>query len=119
MTDTSNPIEVLRDELRRVAAERDWQRFHSPKNLAMALNVEAAELLELFLWKPEATSTILDDEDMARVREELADVMLYLVRLADQLDVDLLVAAEAKLLLNADRYPIERSFGSSKKYTDL
>jgi NTP pyrophosphatase (non-canonical NTP hydrolase) len=118
-TDTGNPIERLRDELRRFAAERDWQQFHSPKNLAMALSVEAAELLELFLWKPESPSKVLENEERARIREELADVMLYLVRLADQLDIDLLAAADDKLRLNADKYPVERSYGSSKKYTDL
>lgn len=73
-TNASNPIERLRDELRRFAAERDWQQFHSPKNLAMALSVETVELLELFLWKPEAPSKSLEDTERARIREELADL---------------------------------------------
>lgn len=85
----------------------------------MALSVEAAELLELFQWKSEAASSALDDEEKSRIREELADVLLYLVRLADQLDVDLIAAAIHKLRINADKYPVDRSFGSSKKYTEL
>jgi len=119
MKTTHDGIEQLRDDLRKFAADRNWQQFHSPKNLAMALSVEAAELLELFLWKSETASIVLEDSEKSRVREELADVLLYLVRLADQLDVDLVASANHKLKINADKYPVERSFGSSKKYTDL
>mgnify|MGYP003394340895 FL=1 len=114
-----DPIEKLRDELRRFATDRDWQQFHSPKNLAMALSVEAAELLELFQWKSESESGALSATDLARAREELADVLLYLVRLADQLGIDLLDAARHKLQLNAEKYPVDRSYGSNKKYSDL
>ena len=82
-------LESLREDLRRFAAEREWDQFHSPKNLAMALSVEAAELLEHFQWLKEEESRLLPQAQLAKVREELADVFLYLIRLADKLGVDL------------------------------
>jgi dCTP diphosphatase len=109
----------LRDDLRTFAAERDWDQFHSPKNLAAALSVEAAELLEHFQWLSEADSRRLAPEQIEPVQQELADVLLYLVRLADKLDVDLVAAAKAKLALNALKYPVEKARGSSRKYTDF
>jgi len=109
----------IRDDLRRFAAERDWEQFHSPKNLAIALNVEAAELLEHFQWLADELSTKFPPEKIAKVREEMADVLLYLVRLADKLDVDLLAAAEDKIELNAKRYPVDKARGISRKYTEL
>lgn len=109
----------LRCSLRRFAAERDWDQYHSPKNLAIALSVEAAELLEPFQWLSDESSKMLSPEQAAKVREEIADVFLYLVRLADRLDVDLLQAAEEKMALNASRYPADKSRGSNKKYTEL
>jgi len=112
-------LDELRDELRKFADERDWQQFHSPKNLAMALSVEAAELLELFQWKTEDETRALNDADRARAREEIADVFLYLISLADQLGIDLAAAANHKLGANAEKYPIAKSFGTSKKYTEL
>ena len=112
-------LEVLRDALRRFASDRDWNQFHSPKNLAIALNVEAAELLEHFQWMSEAESIGLDPEQQAKVREEAADVLLYLIRLADKLGIDLIAAASEKIALNANKYPVEKARGSSKKYTEL
>jgi len=109
----------LRDALRQFADARDWDQFHSPKNLASALAVEAAELLERFQWLTEDQSRRLPPEELARVREELADVLNYLVRLADKLDVDLLQAAHDKIQLNAQKYPIDRARGSARKYSDL
>jgi NTP pyrophosphatase (non-canonical NTP hydrolase) len=111
-------IQSLTESLRRFAAERDWEQFHSPKNLAAALTVEAAELLEQFQWLTEAQSHRLDDAKLAAVRQELADVFLYLLQLADKLDVDLAAAAQEKLVLNAQKYPVERSRGSSRKYDE-
>lgn len=112
-------LEALRDELRKFASDRDWNQFHSPKNLAIALNVEAAELLEHFQWISEAASSALNTEQRTKVREEAADVLLYLIRLADKLDIDLLAAASEKIAVNAKKYPVEMSRGSSKKYTEL
>ena len=111
-------LDELRSALRQFAAERDWNQFHSPKNLAMALTVETAELLEHFQWLNEGTAAELPLEKQAQVREELADVFLYLVRLADKLEVDLMQAAREKLEVNARKYPAEQVRGSSKKYTE-
>jgi dCTP diphosphatase len=113
-----DPLLELRDRLRAFAAERDWEQFHSPKNLAIALSVEAAELLEHFQWLREDGSQRLPAADRARVREELADVLLYLVRLSDRLGIDLVAAARDKIVLNARKYPADKVRGSSRKYTD-
>ena len=111
-----DPLLELRDELRRFAAERDWDQFHSPRNLAAALSVEAAELLEPFQWLSDEQSCDLPPETRAAVEQELADVLLYLVRLADRLDVDLVAAAHAKIAHNAVKYPVDKARGSSRKY---
>lgn len=111
-------LDDLRSALRQFAAERDWDQFHSPKNLAMALTVETAELLEHFQWLNEGTAAELPLAKQAQIEEELADVLLYLVRLADKLGVDLLEAARRKLEVNARKYPAEQVRGSSKKYTE-
>jgi NTP pyrophosphatase (non-canonical NTP hydrolase) len=108
----------LRDALRQFAAERDWDQFHSPKNLATALSVEASELLEHFQWLTEAQSSRLPPEKLDEVRDEMADVLLYLVRLADKLEVDLLDAAAKKIAKNARKYPANQVRGSMKKYSD-
>jgi NTP pyrophosphatase (non-canonical NTP hydrolase) len=115
----TDPLRDLRDELRVFAAERDWDQFHSPRNLATALAVEAAELLEPFQWLTEEQSRSLPPEARAAVEEELADVLLYLVRLADKLDVELVAAARAKIVRNAEKYPVEKARGSSRKYDAL
>ncbi len=112
-------LAALRDALRRFAADRDWNKFHSPKNLASALAVESAELLEHFQWLTEEESAALDEPARARVSEELADVLLYLIRLADRLDVDLMAAARAKIGRNAEKYPIEKARGVARKYNEL
>jgi NTP pyrophosphatase (non-canonical NTP hydrolase) len=106
----------LKARLRRFADARDWGQFHSPKNLAMALLVEAGELAEHFQWLTQAQSAALAPQQLAAVRAELADVLNYLVRLADVLNVDLLAAAGDKLVLNEQRYPVERVRGSARKY---
>jgi len=109
----------LRDALRAFAAARDWDQFHSPRNLATALAVEAAELLEPFQWLTDEQSRNLPPPTRAAVAEEIADVLLYLVRLADQLDIDLEQAAVGKIVRNAEKYPVEKAKGSSRKYSDL
>ncbi|MSQ91907.1 MAG: nucleotide pyrophosphohydrolase [Gammaproteobacteria bacterium] len=108
----------LKERLRVFVAERDWDQFHSPKNLAMALSVEAAELVELFQWLTEAESTALDADRRWRAADELADVLVYLVRIADRLDIDLLQAAGEKLERNAVKYPVERVRGQARKYDE-
>ena len=115
----TDPLVTLRDALRVFAAERDWDQFHSPRNLAAALAVEAAELLEPFQWLTDEQSRELSTEARAAVEQEMADVLLYLVRLADKLGVDLEQAARAKIALNAEKYPVDRARGSSRKYDEL
>lgn len=108
---------ILRDKLRAFADARDWDQFHSPKNLSMALMVEAAELMEHFQWLTEAQSAELPPDDKQAVSEELADILLYLVRLSDKLGIDLQEAALLKLGKNAAKYPAEQVRGSAKKYS--
>ena len=117
--DASDDLSSLKAALRRFASERDWDQFHSPKNLAIAVSCEAAELLEIFQWISDDGSRALSPDQIARVREEMADILLYLIRLADGLDVDLLAAARDKLALNSQKYPIDKARGSSRKYTEL
>ncbi|MEO5695087.1 MAG: nucleotide pyrophosphohydrolase [Usitatibacter sp.] len=114
-----NDLQSLRDQLRQFAAEREWDQFHSPKNLAMALSVEASELLEAFQWLTEEQSKALAPEVKAEVAAEAADVLLYLVRLCDKLDIDLPAEAHAKMRRNAEKYPVEKSRGNNTKYTKL
>lgn len=104
--------------LRAFAEARDWQQFHSPKNLAMALVVEAGEVVEHFQWLREDESAALEPERKAAVAAELADVLAYLVRLADTLGIDLLDAAAAKLVRNEERYPADKVRGSARKYSE-
>jgi dCTP diphosphatase len=112
-------LESLTAALRRFAAERDWDQFHSPKNLAAALTVEAAELLEQFQWLTEEQSRNITGDKRIAVGHELADVLLYLLQLADKLQIDLVSAAQQKLELNASKYPVAQARGSSKKYSEL
>jgi len=120
LIDSAKPtLESLRDALRAFADARDWNQFHSPKNLAMALSGEAGELLEIFQWLTEEQSRRLDAQAKSAASEEMADVLLYLIRLADKLDVDLLDAARRKLAKNAQKYPVDKARGHARKYTDL
>jgi len=114
MTDhNSDSLEQLRRQLAAFAVRRDWEKFHSPKNLAMALIAEAAELVEHFQWLSEDESRRLGADKMAEVRLELADILIYLIRTADQLNVDLIAAAGDKIALNERRYPIEKVRGKA------
>jgi len=108
----------LTAQIRGFADARDWQQFHSPKNLAAAMTVEAGEVLEHFQWLTEAESESLSVEKRSEVELELADVLIYLVRLADRLGVDLIAAAARKVAINAEKYPVEQAKGSNRKYTD-
>ena len=109
----------LRDAMRRFAAERAWERFHTPKNLAMALSGEAGELIEHFQWLTAEESASLPAPVREEVALEMADVLLYLVRLGDVLDIDLAEAARRKIAINAGRYPVERVRGRAVKYDRL
>ena len=104
---SSDGLEQLRIRLAEFADARDWDRFHAPKNLAMALIAEAAELVEHFQWLTEAESRNLDQQQLDDVRLELADILIFLIRIADKLDVDLVQAARDKIVINEQRYPAD------------
>jgi len=110
-------IEKYSERLRKFAEERDWDQFHSPKNISIALSVEASELLEHFQWLTEKQSSNLEQAVLSEVAKEIADVQIYLIRLADILGVDIEVAVNAKLDENERKYPSDKVRGSAKKYT--
>ena len=114
-------IDELTARIRAFARERDWEQFHAPKNLAMALAAEAGELLEPFLWcESNASRKLCDDPDKrAAIAEELADVLIYALRLADVAGIDPVEAILAKLCRNEERYPVEKAKGNSAKYDEL
>ena len=112
-------MENLRLVLREFVSERDWEQFHNPKNLAMALAIEAAELMEPFQWLSEEQSKVLSPKAKAAVEDELADVFIYLVRLSDVLGVDLMKEALRKIERNREKYPVEKVRGRAVKYTEL
>jgi len=111
-------IEKLQRRLQAFADARDWNQFHSPKNLSMALVVEAAELAEHFQWLTQEESARLPAERLEKVGEELADIFVYLVRLADRLGIDLPAAVDRKIELNEKKYPADRVRGSARKYDE-
>jgi len=111
-------LEQIKTRLREFAKERDWDQFHSPKNLAMALIVEAAVLIEHFQWLTEEQSQTLPPDKLAEVEQEIADIQIYLIRLADKLGVDMEKAVNAKIELNEKKYPADKVRGSAVKYND-
>jgi len=113
----SSDLTELRDIIRQFSRERDWLRFHTPKNLTMALSVEVAELMEHFQWLPTGADSELDEAARTGVRHEMADVMVYLIQLADHLGVDLRAAVLEKMELNREKYPVDQARGSARKYT--
>lgn len=115
----SEDIGELQAALRRFADARDWGQFHSPKNLAVSLSLEAAEVLEHFQWLTDEQSRSLDEARRQAVAHEIADVLLYLLQLSDRLGIDPMQAAREKLALNAERYPADKARGTSRKYTEL
>ena len=112
-------MEEIKLRLRKFAKQRDWDQFHSPKNLSMALSAEVAEIVEHFQWLTEQQSNNLSRDKLEEVETELADTLIYLIRLADKLGIDLLAAAQRKIEVNARKYPIEKVKGIAKKYTEL
>ena len=119
MTKTTDSLETLRVQLAQFAAERDWEQFHNPKNLAMAVAGEAGELIEHFQWLTPEQAENLPPATRDEVALECADVLLFLLRLADRLGIDLAQAAQKKLVLNAKKYPVEKARGKATKYDKL
>ena len=112
-------MKELRHKLRSFAKERDWEQFHSPKNLAMALSVEVSEIIELFQWQTQSQSTNLSVDKVDKVKNEIADVMIFLTMLADKFGIDPVEAAKEKIVINDKKYPVDLSKGKSEKYTEL
>ena len=111
-------IKSIQKKIRNFCDERDWRQFHNPKDMATAISIEAAELQEIFLWKSSAECLKAAELERERLLEEIADIAIYLLGLADNLSIDLIQAVEAKLLKNAKKYPSEQVRGSSKKYIE-
>ena len=116
---SSKDLNSLKLQLREFADSRDWNQFHSPKNLCMALSAEVAEITEHFQWLSQEQSRNLSTHKRNEVATELADTLLYLIRLADKLDIDLVAAAVNKIEHNEQKYPVEKSRGNAKKYTEF
>ena len=109
-------ITKIQSQLNNFASERDWEQFHTPKNLAMALSVEASELVEIFQWLTPEESNAPDQRQLDSIRSEVADIAMYLIRFCGVLEIDLERAIEEKLIQNGNKYPVELSKGSAKKY---
>ena len=118
MANTQDSLEQLRDKINQFASERDWAQFHTPKNLAMAMIVEAAELVEQFQWDTPQESQQLSPKKREAVAKELADTFVYLLRIAEVLKIDLIEATNKKIELNALKYPVDKTLGSNAKYTE-
>jgi len=118
-TPAIDSLDTLRLRIREFAQARAWERYHTPKNLVMALSVEMAELLEPFQWLTAEQSQDLSPTQHEAVRQEIADVLIYLTRLADLLEIDLLQAASDKLAINTRKYPVEKAHGNALKYSNF
>jgi NTP pyrophosphatase (non-canonical NTP hydrolase) len=112
-------MKELERKLHEFAAERDWDKYHSPKNLAIGISVEANELLELFMWLTERESAQPSDQQLKRIREEVGDIMIQLVNFCRKLGIDPVECAYEKIEINRQKYPVEKSFGSAKKYDEF
>jgi len=112
-------MEDLKRKIREFAEERDWNQFHSPKNLAMALSVEVSELVEHFQWLTEDQSYIKDPDNVEKIKYEIGDILIYLTMLSDKLDIDPLAAAKSKMIANERKYPVDKAKGNAKKYSEF
>jgi NTP pyrophosphatase (non-canonical NTP hydrolase) len=120
-TDSSTTIEVLKQRILAFAREREWEQFHSPKNLSMALAAESGELMEHFLWAtPEQSAAVArDPAKRGKIADELADVIIYALEFANATGLDVAASIDAKMAANAAKYPVEKARGRADKYTDL
>jgi len=121
LTDSQTTVAELKRKILDFARERDWEQFHAPKNLSMALAAEAGELMEHFLWdSPEKSKLVVQDPNKrVKISEELADVIIYALEFANMAQIDVAAAIENKMQLNAKKYPVEKAKGNSAKYTEL
>lgn len=109
-------MEELKKYIKEFIRARDWEQYHAPKNLAMALSAEAAEILEIFQWKK--TEDELNEKELGALRQEIGDVLVYLIELADKFGIDIVEAAREKMSLNESKYPVEKVKGKADKYTE-
>ncbi|MGB0408668.1 MAG: nucleotide pyrophosphohydrolase [Opitutales bacterium] len=121
MKDSETNLQEIKDKVLAFARERDWEQFHSPKNLSMAIAAEAAELMEHFLWQSPEQSRVdmRTDQVRAQVEEELADILIFAIEFANMNAIDIAAGIEAKMRRNAEKYPVEKARGRSDKYTEL
>lgn len=112
-------LDELLERIKKFRDERDWKQFHNHKDMAISIVLEASELLEHFQWKDGKESDIVAEEKRQELEEELADILIYLIELSDNLNIDLSEAVIKKLRKNAEKYPVEKSSGSNRKYTEL
>ena len=121
MKDAETDLQEIKDRVLAFAKERDWEQFHAPKNLSMAIAAEAAELMEYFLWQsPEASRSDMEAENLrAKVEEELADVFIFAIEFANMTGIDIATIIDTKMRQNAEKYPVEKAKGRSVKYTEL
>ncbi|MDQ8194067.1 nucleotide pyrophosphohydrolase [Coraliomargarita sp. SDUM461004] len=121
MSDADTPLQAVKDRVLAFARERDWEQFHSPKNLSMAIAAEAAELMEHFLWQglEASRSDVQTDQIRAKVEEELADVLIYAIEFANVAGLDISEIIDKKMQRNAEKYPVAKAKGRSVKYTEL
>lgn len=117
--ETRDDLRLIINEVIKFRDDRDWLQFHDPKNLSQAISIEAAELQEIFLWKSTEESKSLPPDELQRVKNELADIFIFMIYLCNHFEVNLLEAVQKKLQKNKTKYPVEKSKGSSKKYTEL
>ena len=118
MPQSNETLKKLTEKALKFRDERDWQQFHSPKNLAEGLTIEAAELMENFLWKTPAQSEKLNTKELQRIKEEIGDIFLFTIYLCNALNIDLFDVTSKKIDLNKKKYPIEKAKGNCKKYTE-
>ncbi len=114
-----NRFEHLCQKILEFRDDRDWARYHDPKNLSQAISIEAAELQEIFLWKTNEESRNFNGKEIQKVKEELADIFIFMMYMCHEFGIDIMEEVEKKLAINGEKYPVEKAMGSSKKYTDL
>ena len=112
-------MDDLKNKLKQFVEERSWEQYHSPKNLAIGISVEANELLEFFIWLSDEESYHLSSDKMSGIREEVGDITIHLLNFCNMLDIDPIDCAHEKIEINRNKYPIDKAFGSAKKYNEI
>ena len=119
MDNSDEVLKALTEKILKFRDERNWSQFHDPKNLAVAISLEASELQEIFLWNTTEESKKISDEKVTKIKNELADLFIFMTYMCDHFEIDLLDAVKKKLLINNDKYPVDKAKNSSRKYTEF